>query len=155
MKTASDIAAHSEVAHDLVVRDIANNRFGLDEWTITTLPTELPAGAALAVIPHIIATHEDSIVAVGQVETKDFSSKQALKWKALGESCVRFYLYVPESKIEAACRLISEHDIACAGLRSFHYNGKLEIRPIHLDDVPCKDDDHPWWVALGGSDQVC
>jgi hypothetical protein len=152
LKTASEITG---VPHELVVRDIADHRFGIDDWSVTTFPSKLPVSCDLAAMPDIVATEGDHVVAVGQVETGQICAKQAIHWKELGESCVRFYLYVPDEEVEAAQGLISKHNVACAGLRSYHYNGKLEIRAIHLADAACKEDDHPWWVALGGSDHNC
>lgn len=151
MKLASEITHRDEIIHDAVVRDIAEHRFGLPEWEVTTMPVD----AGLPAVPDIMATFGDSVVAVGEVEVGDVCSKRAQHWKALGDSCVRFYLYVPDSSVEMTCRLISEHKIACAGLRSYKYNGKLEIEPVYFENAVCRDDDHPWWMAIGGTEKSC
>lgn len=139
-----------KTAHDEVVRDIATNRFGLDEWTIST-HTGMTSGAT----PDIVATNSDQVVAVGEIETGPVCDERARKWKAFGESCARFYLYVPEASVKEAAELIAKHNVMCAGLRTFQYNGKLEIKPVYLEDVRIKEEDHPWWMGLGSNEGIC
>jgi hypothetical protein len=155
VKLASDFELQDQILHERVVNEIAEHRFGLPEWQVTTMPARLPSEAGWSAIPDIVATHGDAIVAVGEVAVGNICSEQALHWKELGKSCVRFYLYVPDDMGAAACQLISEHEIVCAGVRTYKYNGKLEIEALHLDEVRCQDDDHPWWVGLGGGGSSC
>jgi hypothetical protein len=154
LKLASEVGLHTDTVHDRVVRDIAEHRFGLDEWTVTTRPDTLAENAQLQVVPDILATHEGDVVAIGQVAAGDICEEQAKYWKALGDSCVRFYLYVPAEHVETACRMINEHEVACAGLRKYKYNGKLEIEPVYLDAPVDHSSDHPWWTRLGAGEDT-
>ncbi len=154
MKLASEVDLHNDIIHDRVVQDIAAHRFGLDGWNVLAKPEKLPEGAQLGAVPDILATENGDVVAVGHVAAGDICEEQARKWKALGDSCVRFYLYVPDEQVEAAQQMIRKHEVMCAGLRSYRYNGKLEIEPVCLDMVDDREDSHPWWAKLGSDDTV-
>jgi hypothetical protein len=138
-----------QVLHDQVVLGVAETRFSFDDWSVvanTLSDTD-------DIIPDIVAEHSRQVVAIGEVETFDtVSEERALYWKSLGQSCPRFYIFIPEGSEKEAIKLISKHKIECAGLRSYRLNGHLEIRSIHLDDVICREDDHPWWQAIGSCD---
>jgi hypothetical protein len=114
-----------QLMHDRVVREVAAERFSLDDWEVTT-NFAADGGSPGDIGPDITAMHGASVVAVGEVETAGtICEERARHWKRLGEECVRFYLYVPEGAEEEAVRLISEHEIACAGLRSYSCNGRV------------------------------
>lgn len=149
MGSASDGNGNGSL-HDQVVCEIAANRFGLDEWTVFTRAAE--NGDSVA---DIVATHRQEVVAIGEVETGAICDERARRWKSLGESCVRFYLYVPEGLERKAAELIVKHGVSCAGLRSYKLNGKLEVKSVHIEDAMFKSDDHPWWLALGGGSITC
>lgn len=149
-------AAEDHLLHDRVVRDVAEARFGLEDWDIVTNPGWAGDGALEGVAPDIVARHSMQVVAVGEVETiGTLSEERAELWKAFGQSCARFYLYVPEGTEEETARLIANHEIACAGLRSYSHDGTLTVRPVHIEGVGCNDNDHRWWVAIGGGDKIC
>ena len=147
MAIATDITRPDLSTHDKIVSEVANTRFDIDGWQVVTENGHRNGS------PDITAISQDILVAVGEVETQEtISDERALKWKAWGDSCVRFYLYVPEGAEGEAIRLISKHRIACAGLRSYSQNGKLEVNSVPMDNVHCKEDDHPWWVEIGSGD---
>jgi hypothetical protein len=151
VRFAQEELAEECLLHDQVVRDIVEERFGLEDWDVATNP-ELMGPAA----PDIVARHSVQVVAIGEVETAStLCHERAKLWKAFGQSCPRFYLYVPEGSEEETARLIANHQVACAGLRSYSYNGKLTVKSVRLEGARCREDDHPWWVAIGGGDRIC
>ena len=135
--------------HDQIVRDIAAARFDCDEWDVVVNGRCTPDGRAEVEVPDIVATNCSRIVAAGEVETFDsITDEQARRWKEIGESCVRFYLYIPEGTEKEVARLAAKHEVECAGIRSYSYNSRLEIKAVHIENPRCRDDDHPWWLAL-------
>jgi hypothetical protein len=136
-----DSLTQDQMLHDLVVREVAESRFGLDGWDVQT-----HAGGGS---PDIVAMNLCQPVAVGEIETAGtICEERAQQWKEFGKSCVRFYLYVPEGAEEETARLIAKHQVGCAGLRSYSRNGKLTLRSVHLDNVLLEGEDHPWWSEI-------
>lgn len=145
MTIAPETTLIDRTLHDLVVDQVAETRFNLDDWDVIT-------NTSLDISPDITAKSHDRLVAVGEVETHStITEERAKQWKSFADSCVRFYLYIPEGSEEEASRLISKHKVECAGLRSYSMNGHLSLAPVYLDEVRRRDDDHPWWNALGSS----
>lgn len=152
----SDTIVDCQNAHDLAINRLAATRFNLDGWNVKTNTCSKPGYIYESATPDIIAESHDKIVAIGEVETLEtLSPERALQWKSFGESCVRFYIYVPEGAEMIASRLIAEHKVECAGLRCYSLNGKADVRQIHLDLQNCPTDDHPWWISIGSSDNSC
>lgn len=146
-----DKLAEDQLLHDEIVREIALNRFALDEWKVTTNLIPSTGEISSEDGPDIIATHSNAVVALGEVETEGTICKnRAKQWKEFGDSCVRFYLYVPEGVEDEAVRLIAEHDVHCAGVRTYCISDKLELKPVCVESLPSMEDNHPWWVAVGG-----
>lgn len=156
MGNALDTLVDSQTIHDLAVSRLADSRFRLDGWTVRTNTCSKAGYIFESATPDIVAESQGQTVAIGEVETLEtISPERAEQWKSFSESCVRFYIYVPEGAEETATRLIAEHNVVCAGLRSYSLNGKIEVRQIDLDGVCCKSDDHPWWLSIGSSDCNC
>ncbi|MBI2842289.1 MAG: hypothetical protein HYX78_02705 [Armatimonadetes bacterium] len=156
MGLVQDVVVRELIPHDQLVREIAELRFGLDNWEIVTNTDSRKRDGIEAALPDIVARCNSSVVALGTVETEEtVSDDRATTWKTIGESCARFYLYIPEGAERETVLLIKKHRVLCAGLRSYSLNGKLEVNPVHVDGVECGEDDHPWWVALGGADNTC
>jgi len=150
-----DGALQGDALHDRIVNEVARARFGLDGWNVTTNGVSSGEKTGDVDVPDVIATSDSRIVAIGEVETLEtISDKRALRWQSFGESCVRFYLYIPDGAEDEAIRLIRKHGVHCAGLRSYSLNGKLDLRQVRLTNVPLTDDDHPWWLTLGGCDNA-
>lgn len=134
--------------HDRIVTEVAETRFGLDMWEVST-NLQSDSSERDVVVPDIVASNSKQVVAIGEVETFDTITKeQAMKWKCLGEVCSRFYLYVPEGTQDETARLVAEFDVACAGIRVYSYDERLEVRPVHVP-VRTREDDHSWWLKLG------
>lgn len=142
---ASNMIVHDLTMREMITSEIAKSRFNLDDWHITINPRLLDGQ-----VPDIVAKHSDDVVAVGAVETlAHHFNDRVSHWKSFGESCARFYLFVPEGTEHSAAELLREHEVSCAGLRSYSVNGQVDIKSVHLDDVSHKEDEHPWWSALG------
>ena len=142
-----------QTLHDLIVDQVAQARFGIDDWDVATNTSPDNRELPNKILPDITARSHNKVVAVGEVETHDtITEERAKQWKSFGSSCVRFYLYVPQGAEEETMRLISKHQVECAGLRSYSMNGRLSLNPVYLDNSLCRDDDHPWWNTLGSCD---
>jgi hypothetical protein len=140
--------------HEMITCEIAKSRFNIDDWHITTNSRISENHGTDTFVPDIVARHSDDIVAIGSVEIHTTPLDDRVgHWKNFGESCPRFYLFVPEGTELSAAELIKQHKISCAGLRSYSVNGHVDIKSVHLDDVLHREDEHPWWSAIGGSDQ--
>lgn len=153
MGITSNTIVDCQTAHDTAVDYLAATRFNLDGWKVKTNTCSKPGYIYESAVPDIVAENQDKIVAIGEVETFETLSKErALQWKSFGESCVRFYIYVPEGAEEIASQLIKENKVSCAGLRSYNLNGKAEVNQVYVDLPNCPVDDHPWWISIGSSD---
>jgi hypothetical protein len=152
----ADILTDCQTVHDTAVRNLADTRFCLDGWTVKTNACSKPGYIFESATPDIVAESQGEIVAIGEVETfETISHERAEQWKSFGESCVRFYIYVPEGAEEKAARLVTEHNVMCAGLKSYSANGETKVSRIDLDQVCTRADDHPWWISIGSSDNRC
>lgn len=148
MTRGVDKESVDKAMHDRVVREVAEQRFAIEDWEVRT-----NLGAAGPAVPDIVAIHSNSVVAVGEVETSQtICEERVAHWQEFASSCVRFYLYIPEGTEEETARLISKHNVTCAGLRRYSRNGKLDIKRVLAKSVRCRDDDHPWWVTIGSAD---
>ncbi len=144
VKTSSVIC--DQILHDSVVNGVAETRFGLDGWSVTANTDDCNT-------PDIVARNMERVVAIGEVETGDtLTDQRAQQWKEFGQSCPRFYLYVPKGTERLAKELIAAHKVECAGLRAFEMNGHLEVRSIYIENPICRDDNHPWWTSAGDED---
>lgn len=148
-----DGLVEDHLLHNQIVHEVAANRFGLDGWEISTNLALSTGDIIQSISPDIIATHSDEVVAVGEIETiGTICENRAKQWKEFGDSCVRFYLYVPKGAESEAVRLIAEHDVHCAGIRTYCFNDELDLKPVYIDTPISRDDDHPWWASIGGCD---
>ncbi|MEN6371109.1 MAG: hypothetical protein ABFD64_03765 [Armatimonadota bacterium] len=145
-----------QTTHDLAVSRLADSRFCIDDWTVRTNTCSKPGYIFESATPDIVAECDGRVVAIGEVETMEtISQERAEQWKSFGETCVRFYIYVPEGAEETTARLIAKHKVMCAGVRSYSLNEENETKRVDLDQVCCNTDDHPWWLSLGSSDYNC
>lgn len=141
MTLVQDWTAQDQTLHDLVVQEVADARFSLDGCDVRICSDN---GS-----PDIVAMNCCQPVAIGEIETADtICDKKAEQWKEFGNTCARFYLYVPEGVEEETARLIAKHQVGCAGLRSYSRNGKLTLTSVHLDDISLAGEDHPWWSEI-------
>lgn len=147
MSHTSELTTQDYCIHELMVDAVVKSRFNLDGWNVTTNPRSENDN-----VPDIVAKNQDEVVATGVVETSStISEERALQWKLFGKSCVRFYIFVPEGAEETAADLITKYKVECAGLRCYSMNGHLDVKPVYLKEISCRDDDHTWWLSLGGS----
>jgi hypothetical protein len=133
-------------AHDEAVVKLAEARFAIDGWEVTTNVGDGGGEAA-----DIVAVNDGRVVAIGEVETSEsVSDGEAEQWKRFGQASPRFYLFVPEGCESAAAELLDTHEVACAGLRCYSYsNGQIRVKSVEYRNGRCRPDDHPWWQSLG------
>ncbi|MDO8683816.1 MAG: hypothetical protein Q7N50_10085 [Armatimonadota bacterium] len=148
--------AESQRAHDEAVRLIADHRFGLTDWSVGINPVaeqNHPIGDnGTPAYPDIVARCDDGIVAIGEVETSEsISEEEAHQWRELARLCGRLYLFVPEGMEDEAARLIEDHQIHCAGLRTYSIKNSetVLIESVPMSNGRAKWNDHPWWTNLG------
>ena len=146
----------SQAAHDIAVKLIAEERFDIPEWQVALNPAsernEALVNGQFALYPDIVAKHAEEIVAVGEIETPEsVCDAEADQWRALGESCPRMYLFVPEGMEEVAAYLIEKYGVSCAGLRKYSIgpDNDLRVESVAISDGRVGFDNHPWWRRLG------
>jgi hypothetical protein len=144
----------SQLLHDALVEQIATTRFGLKGWNVVTNPGVAKDDGHLGIRPDIVARQDSEIVATGQVETHETANLDEVnRWKSMGQLCPRFYLFVPEGTEQAVANLLSEHEVACAGLRAYSNTGnELRVRSVWFKNGHSSEDTHEWWLRLGGGE---
>lgn len=142
--------------HNRALTDIVRARFGFPTEDYPTFRTHVnvphptmavqgPDGAIR--YPDIVVTEfpHNTAKIVAEVETDDTASAESAlqKWSPYSQLGVPFYLYVPLEVIDQAKRLLKEHRIKVAGLRSWrHIVGQRDIDIVNISDS------HPIEFAL-------
>jgi hypothetical protein len=134
--------------HDQTVRKIALSRFDVEDWQVSANYGPNTNGKYVA---DIIACNTGKLVALGEIETQStITDTEAAEWKEFGDSCSRFYLFVPEGTEDQAMNLIEKHQVVCAGLRCYSIDGDdVNVKGIAFQNGHSSCKDHQWWSDLG------
>lgn len=134
----------NQESHDKVVKLVAESgRYTSENYTTYTNPNgpsqwQKSAGKVNdeEQYPDIVGisktTNNPTIIAEIETETS-VTEEESQQWKDYAKLGIAFYLYVPNTKVEDAKKLLSSKKITIKGLRGYEVdNGKIKISDIPL-----------------------